>query len=1750
MTRPQIAAEILYAAAQRAESARPMSVDVLDRVYDAYTGEMGQQFMRETQQRVHWMCGAATGERILDVGCSQGVVSILLGREGKEVLGIDCNAQAIKTAENHLASEAISVRKLVTFVDVDFVQHAFGSQRFDSVVLGEVLEHLLDPARFIDIAAQLLEPGGRIVVTVPFGINDHVDHKHTFYLRGPYRLLAKHFDVVEVNVLGKWLGLIGSKRQSAASEPETWNDALVSQLEAAFQANERQLIDELGAVRSRLDEANTKYRSSTEDVGRLKREVAHHEAERKQAERTRGQLESQLATRSVSEVDTQQGAIAQLLEERETRHAREVSLARLEERLNHADQLRRLEVEAREAEVARLNLLREQLAAELASGAMRLQRAELELDRVRQLKEQELAALAERHIESEQRATRLADEATKLEHELQQSVEARAADTDRWDDAQQQWSETRQHWDDDRAAWAQERAQWSNVAREQQARLDEKEAALAALTSELEATRVPTGQLELLTARLGALQTEHNRLEQELRRQRDRARQELSVVQRDAEQALERQRESLRDAQSKLAQSKRDLEEVHRAERRAKLELQTERRERSAAERRVEQTRNTLSFQLGYELIHGFKSRESLLALPKSLWHLNQEAARRRREKHAKHQVPIKPIAPAVSAAPVSVPLSAVTPFQATTRPVEEPTVVALSPPPARSAAGPTSLLALRVACIHDEFTFAAFDPECQLFQLSPTNWQAELAELKPDLLFVESAWRGKNEQWTRKVAHRSQELLGIVDWCRSNQVPTAFWNKEDPVHFRTFLNTAKLFDFVFTTDIDCIARYKRGLGHERVHLLPFAVQPKAHNPLEKYERKDAIAFAGAYYARYPERQADLENFVEHMASAPRLEIYDRNLGKTDPDYQFPERYQSHIVGTLKFDEIDRAYKGYRYALNLNSIKASQTMFARRVFELLACNTITVSNFSRGVRLLFGDLVIATDSGEVAMTKLRGLANDDARARRFRLLGLRKVLREHTYEARLRFIVDQVWGRPFSDSNPKICVVSVARTRDDALEALRQFDRQSWPEKRLLLVSDIGLHDLARPGVVECLTRSAAAQRSLRDLSQNATHLATFVVGDHYGASYLTDLALATTYSDAPAIGKSTRFTWASGVISLGSDGAQYRSVPRLAVRAALCRLDALPASPLSAWLDDAERANVDQLAALAIDEFNYCEGGGTAPPRLLAEVVDDLTDTDTGFQLSKLLDSAAAVRVPGGTAPEPQVGADKLARILKPARGKPLTVALEGEHLVVHSSLPDEAHEYIYASEAWRPADLGLPSPGRMHFSATPGLNVQLAMLFLDGAKKRIAHKLCQPGTNETIALPAGTEAVQLGLRVYGSGSAKLGGLLLDHVQETPHAIYGRSDYLLLTNRYPSRHDLYRNAFVHRRVAEYAKQGCAVDVFRVHAGGKLAYYEFDGVDVISGDTQALQTLLESTPYKAVLVHFLDAAMWRALAPFVGRARMLIWAHGAEIQAWHRRQAHYATRAALEAAQTNAEPRASFWRDVAGTLNDGSKLVFVSDHFAREVIGDLGLALPASRYEVIHNVIDTQLFAYRAKRPEQRKRILSIRPHTSRIYANDLAVATVLELQHKPYFNELEFHFIGDGPLFDETVAPLRALPNVRLEKRFLTQTQIAKLHQDYGIFLCPSRGDTQGVSRDEAMASGLVPITTRAGAIPEFVDQDAGFVVDLEDIRALAESVARLYEAPQLFLQLSEQAAARVRRQSSPQHTTARELSLIRGEG
>jgi hypothetical protein len=398
------------------------------------------------------------------------------------------------------------------------------------------------------------------------------------------------------------------------------------------------------------------------------------------------------------------------------------------------------------------------------------------------------------------------------------------------------------------------------------------------------------------------------------------------------------------------------------------------------------------------------------------------------------------------------------------------------------------------------------------------------------------------------------------VQWCRKGGIPTVFWNKEDPVHFDEFIDLAVEFDHIFTTDSGCITQYaERG---KKAEVLRFAAQPTINNPVELYDRRiDKVCFAGSYIRLYPQRMKDFEAIADAIGDGS-LDIYDRNLERGDPRYAFPERFKPLVKGTLKGDEIVRAYKGYRFGLNLNSVKNSETMLARRVFELMASNTPVISNSSKAIENTFPGLVLASDNPDMIKKELGQLKADESEYRNRRLKAMREVMLHHTYRDRAGQIFKAVFGGEVEDkTKPVLCATY---GRDATVE--KSFDNQVYSKKKLAAFHDVGsLADLVRYAASEGLLITVLRPQ------------------DHYGPHYIEDMALAFFYSDAQAVTKLSRF---KDGIDIVKDGQQYRWVNE--------------ASP--AVMDDPTRMDVDTAVnmltgkkpfsakCLAIDEFNYVE--------------------------------------------------------------------------------------------------------------------------------------------------------------------------------------------------------------------------------------------------------------------------------------------------------------------------------------------------------------------------------------------------------------------------------------------------------------------------------------------------------------------------------------------------------------------------------
>jgi 2-polyprenyl-6-hydroxyphenyl methylase/3-demethylubiquinone-9 3-methyltransferase len=234
----------------------------IDRVNEAYYGALGTDFSKQTRERINWIVTHVEGNNILDIGCSQGITSILLGREGKRVDGIDISSESIEYAIKELENEHSSVQQLVTFRLANFMTDDEIKHQYDTVLLTEVLEHISDPNAFLQKVSKHVKHNGKLIITVPFGINDYIDHKRTYYYSRLIEQVRAHFSIDSVEYLGKWIGVIC--KASSEKNDSLYSEQATRQLEDAFQVVEREYKTQL----EQYIRDNHKYKKDSDELQR------------------------------------------------------------------------------------------------------------------------------------------------------------------------------------------------------------------------------------------------------------------------------------------------------------------------------------------------------------------------------------------------------------------------------------------------------------------------------------------------------------------------------------------------------------------------------------------------------------------------------------------------------------------------------------------------------------------------------------------------------------------------------------------------------------------------------------------------------------------------------------------------------------------------------------------------------------------------------------------------------------------------------------------------------------------------------------------------------------------------------------------------------------------------------------------------------------------------------------------------------------------------------------------------------------------------------------------------------------------------------------------------------------------------------------------------------------------------------------------------------------------------------------------
>ena len=240
----------------------------------------------------------------------------------------------------------------------------------------------------------------------------------------------------------------------------------------------------------------------------------------------------------------------------------------------------------------------------------------------------------------------------------------------------------------------------------------------------------------------------------------------------------------------------------------------------------------------------------------------------------------------------------------------------------------------------------------------------------------------------------------------RERGIPTAFWFVEDFRHMGYWRTAAPMYDFFFTIQDGPFPGLLREAGARSVSVLPMAADPRLHRKVELSsadlrEFGSDVSFVGAgYYNRRKmfEGLADLD-----------FRIWGNEWGGCDALREFIRR----DGGRVPTEDIVKVFTASRINVNLHSstyhegVNPDGDFVNPRTFEIASCGGFQLVDFRSDLPRFFEvgkEIVCFEDLGDLRDKIAHYLGHFEEReaiAER----GRRRVLRDHTYEHRMRAMI-------------------------------------------------------------------------------------------------------------------------------------------------------------------------------------------------------------------------------------------------------------------------------------------------------------------------------------------------------------------------------------------------------------------------------------------------------------------------------------------------------------------------------------------------------------------------------------------------------------------------------------------------------------------------------------------------------------------------------------------------------------------------
>lgn len=106
------------------------------------------------------------GENCIDLGCADGGGTKILLDNFKRVVAVDASEKMLEKLRKNITSHKLHVIK-------SYIENLKLDEKFDTIILSHILEHVDDPIRVLKVARSLAHGRSRIIIDVPNAFSLH-----------------------------------------------------------------------------------------------------------------------------------------------------------------------------------------------------------------------------------------------------------------------------------------------------------------------------------------------------------------------------------------------------------------------------------------------------------------------------------------------------------------------------------------------------------------------------------------------------------------------------------------------------------------------------------------------------------------------------------------------------------------------------------------------------------------------------------------------------------------------------------------------------------------------------------------------------------------------------------------------------------------------------------------------------------------------------------------------------------------------------------------------------------------------------------------------------------------------------------------------------------------------------------------------------------------------------------------------------------------------------------------------------------------------------------------------------------------------------------------------------------------------------------------------------------------------------------------------------------------------------------------